>query len=36
MSTKTMIVTHDLAYQFFDELFWFYGLSMDVVSDSGG
>ena len=33
IATKTMVTTPELAYQFVDELFRFYGLSMDIVSD---
>ena len=31
--TKTTVTAPELAYQFFDELFRFYGLPMDIVSD---
>ena len=30
---KTTIIAPELAYQFVDELFTFYGLQMDIVSD---
>ena len=30
---KTTITTPELAYQFVDELFHFYGLPMDIMSD---
>ena len=33
IATKTMVTTPKLAYQFVDELFRFYGLPMDIVSD---
>ena len=33
IANKTMITTPELAYQFVDELFHFYGLPMDIVSD---
>jgi hypothetical protein len=29
--TKTTVKAHELVYQFVDELFWFYGLPMDIV-----
>ena len=31
--TKTMVTAQQLAYQFVDDLFRFYGLPMDIVSD---
>ena len=31
--TKSTITAPELAYQFVDELFRFYGLSMDIVSE---
>jgi hypothetical protein len=31
--TKTTVIAHDLAYQFTNEMFRFYGLLMDIVSD---
>ena len=33
IGTKTTFTTPDLAYQFLDGLFRFYGLPMDIVSD---
>ena len=30
---KTMVKAHELAYQFVDKLFHFYGLPMDIVND---
>ena len=33
ITTKTMVTAPELAYQFVDELFRFYGLAMDIVSD---
>ena len=33
IATKTTVTAPELAYQFVDELFHFYGLSMDIVSD---
>ena len=33
ISTKTTIRAPELAYHFVDELFRFYGLLMDIVSD---
>ena len=32
--TKSSMITRDLAYQFVNELFQFYGLQLDIVSDS--
>ena len=33
IATKTTITAPELAYQFVDELFRFYGLPMDIVND---
>ena len=33
IATKTMVTAPELAYQFVDELFRFYGVSMVIVSD---
>ena len=33
IATKTTVTAPELAYQFVDELFRFYGLPMDIVSD---
>ena len=33
IATKTTVTTPELTYQFVDELFRFYGLLMDIVSD---
>ena len=33
IAIKTTVTTPKLAYQFVDELFRFYGLPMDIVSD---
>ena len=33
IATKTTVTAPELAYQFIDELFRFYGLPMDIVSD---
>ena len=35
IATKTRVTTPKLAFQFVDELFRFYGLPMDIVSDRG-
>ena len=33
IATKTTVTTLELAYQFVDELFHFYGLPMDIMRD---
>ena len=33
IATETMVTAPESAYQFVDELFQFYGLPMDIVSD---
>ena len=33
IGTKTTVITPELAYQFVDELFRFYGLPKDIVND---
>ena len=33
ITVKTIVIASDLAYQFVEELFYLYGLPIDIVSD---